>query len=192
MERKVMLVGVNILAVLLIVAALVLFTGRKSYAGAVIEPPLPLPEISLTDQSGAEFHSSSLQGRIALIYFGYTNCKDECPLTMAKLKQVLASLKDRAAQVQVLMVSTDPSRDTPQAMKAFLAPFQPGFLGLTGSRPELEKVWNDYGVTVLDDGETHSNLIYVIDGNGRLRLTFFYEMLPGDIASDLRRLLREE
>jgi len=192
MERKVMLVGVNILAVLLIVAAVVLFTNKKSYSGAVIEPPLPLPDISLTDQTGAEFHSSGLRGKIVLIYFGYTNCKEECPLTMAKLKQVLSSLDESAAQVQVLMVSTDPPRDTPQAMQSFLAPFQPGFLGLTGSRAELQKVWNDYGVTVLDEGETHSNLIYVIDREGNLRLTFFYETQPADITSDLRRLLREE
>jgi protein SCO1/2 len=192
MERKVMLVGVNILAVLLIVTAAVLFTNRKPYSGAVIEPPLPLPEISLTDQTGAEFHSSSLRGKIVLIYFGYTNCQEECPLTMAKLKQVLASLDERAAEIQVLMVSTDPARDTPQAMQEFLAPFQPGFLGLTGSAADLQKIWNAYGVTVLDGGETHSNLIYVIDRSGDLRLTFFYETQPADIAADLRRLLREE
>ena len=192
MERKVMLVGVNILAILLIVTAAVLFTNKKPYSGAVIEPPLPLPEISLTDQTGAGFRSGSLRGKIVLIYFGYTNCKEECPLTMAKLKQVLASLDELAADVQVLMVSTDPSRDTPRAMQEFLAPFQPGFLGLTGSPAELQKIWDAYGVTVLDGGETHSNLIYVIDRAGELRLTFFYETQPADIASDLRRLLREQ
>jgi protein SCO1/2 len=111
---------------------------------------------------------------------------------MAKLKQVLAGLDEKAAEVQVLMISTDPLHDTPQAMERFLAPFQPGFLGLTGSPGELQRVWTDYGVTVLEGGETHSNLIYVIDRAGNLRLTFFYEMPPADIAEDLRLLLREQ
>ena len=192
MERKILLVGANILAILLIAAGVLLLSRRESFSGAVIEPPMPLPAISLTDQDGATFQSASLRGRIVLIYFGYTNCKEECPITMAKLHQVLGSLKSGADQIQVLMVSTDPSRDTPEAMRAFLAPFQPGFLGLTGTPAQLQKVWGDYGVTVLDDGETHSNLIYVIDRRGNFRLTFHYEMAPDDIASDLRILLREQ
>ncbi len=70
---------------------------------------------------------------MVLLYFGYVNCPDECPLTMAHIKLVLKGLGDRVNNVQVAMVSTDPVRDTPQALKDFLGHFDPAFLGLTGS-----------------------------------------------------------
>ena len=90
------------------------------------------------------------------------------------------------------MVTTDPARDTPQAMKAFLGKFNPNFLGLPGTPEELAKVWKDYDVTVLDNGETHSSLTYVIDRNGNIRLTFLPDTPPEDIASDLQTLLAEK
>lgn len=93
--------------------------------------------------------------------------------------------------VQVLFISTDPDRDTPQAVGAFVNRFDKSFVGLTGSKAELAKVWADYGVTVLDGGETHSTYVYLIDPAGNLRLTYASVTQPDDILADLHLLFRQ-
>jgi protein SCO1/2 len=90
----------------------------------------------------------------------------------------------------VLLITTDPIRDTPEALRDFVGRFNPRFLGLTGTEAQLSKVWKDYGVTVMDGGETHSNYIYVIDRSGMLVETVLADSGPADIAADLRLLLR--
>jgi protein SCO1 len=192
MPRKTIVVGVGIVVVLLVVTMLFFLTSRPSLRGSVITPPWTAPEISLRDQNGQPFTLSSQKGKVVLLYFGYVNCPDECPLTMAHVKLARESLGNRAQDVQVIMVSTDPTRDTPQALKTFMEHFDPSFLGLTGSIPDLQKTWQDYGVTVEDGGETHSTFLYVIDPAGNIRETFLPDTEPQDIAADLRLLLREK
>src|SRR5689334_25292776 len=145
MNRRLLLIGGSIVILLIIVAAVLFLTNKPSLRGAVISPAWQAPEIQLTDHNGQPFTLSSQRGKVVLLYFGYVNCPDECPLTMAHIKLALASLGDRAANVQVVMVSTDPVRDTPQALKTFMEHFDPSFLGLTGTTAELQKAWSDYG-----------------------------------------------
>ena len=190
MQRKTLIVGFSILAVLIVAVALFFFFNKQNLNGSVITPPLPAAEINLTDHNGNPFTMSSQRGKVVLVYFGYTNCPDECPLTMAHLKLALDSIGDRAKNVQVLMVSTDPTRDTENTLKKFMESFNPTFLGLTGSPEELQKVWHDYGVTVLNGGETHSNFLYVIDPSGNIRETFVSDSAPDKIASDVSLLLK--
>jgi protein SCO1/2 len=185
------LLWVGLLTVLVAVIVLMLFTQKQSFHGAVIDPPMPAAEIKLTDQNGRPFVLSD-QRKIVLVFFGYTNCPDECPLTMAHLKQALELLGDRAGDVQVAMVATDPARDTAQVLKAWMAKFNPAFLGLLGTPDELAKTYSAYGVMVADGGETHSTFVYVIDRTGNLRLTFLSDSPPQDIAADLNILLREK
>jgi len=192
MPRKTIVVGVGIVVVLLVVTIFFFLTNRPSLRGSVITPPWTAPEISLHDQNGQPFTLSSQKGKVVLLYFGYVNCPDECPLTMAHVKLARESLGNRAQDVQVIMVSTDPARDTPQALKTFMEHFDPSFLGLTGSIPDLQKTWQDYGVTVEDGGETHSTFLYVIDPSGNIRETFLPDTEPQEIAADLRLLLREK
>jgi protein SCO1/2 len=190
MQRKTILVGVSIFVVLAALTAVYYFTSKPSFRGAVINPPWPAPEIQLADQNGQPFTLSSQRGKVILLYFGYVNCPDECPLTMANVKLARESLGSRAKDVQVLMVSTDPVRDTPQALGDFMGHFDPSFLGLTGAVPELQKVWQDYGVTVEEGGETHSTFLYVVDPAGDVRETFLPDTQPADIAADIKLLLR--
>lgn len=187
-----MWIGITLLAVLIVITALLFVARRPSLHGSVIDPPAPMPEIQLTDQNGRPFKLSSLRGKVVLLYFGYTNCPKECPLTMAHLKQAVDQLGNRSKDVQVVMISTDPTRDTRQAMKEFLDKFNPAFIGLTGTPDELAKTWKDYGVTVENGGETHSYFIYVIDQSGNLRETFFPDSLPADEAADVSLLLNEK
>lgn len=159
--------------------------------GEVFDPPIPAVEINTTDARGNAFRTNDLRGKVTMLYFGYLNCPLECPLTMAHLKQALDLLGSSARDVQVVMVSTDPQRDTPQAMNDFLGRFDPSFLGISGSPDELAEIYQDYKVVVLEGGETHSSFTYVIDRNGKLRLTFVPDSTPEDIAHDLKIILAE-
>jgi protein SCO1/2 len=189
MQRKTILVGVAIVIVLLVAAAIYFLTNDNTLRGSVLNPPWAAPEIQLKDHNGKPFTLSSQRGKVVLLYFGYVNCPDECPLTMAHVKLARESLGKRAQDVQVIMVSTDPARDTPQALKTFMEHFDPSFLGLTGSLPELQQNWQDYGVAVENGGETHSTFLYVIDPAGNVRETFLPDSEPSTMAADLKLLL---
>lgn len=178
---------------LLFLSLFILFgcAGRPSFRSEAVDPTTPAAEIDLPDQNGNNFRLSEMRGKVVLVSFGFTNCVDECPLTMAHIKLAMDQLGDRSNGVQVVLVSTDPVRDTPQALQDFLGKFDPSFLGIPGTVNDLKKVWDDYGVVVLDGGETHSSLTYVIDKSGNLRVTFDPEMAPEDIAHDLEIMLAE-
>jgi protein SCO1 len=191
MQNKVLWWGILLVGALVIVSGILFFNIKPSYHGAVINPPIEAAEIKLTDFNGTPFKLSSLRGKVVILYFGYTNCPDECPLTMAHLKLATEELGERSRKVQVVMITTDPARDTAHAMKDFLGKFSSNFIGLVGTPDELMKVWKDYGVTVEDGGETHSSFIYMIDQQGNFRETFLPDSLPADITSDTRLLLGE-
>lgn len=188
MRAKSFLFGITFL----FLSLLVLAGCSPSFHGTPAEPIAPAPEIDLADQDGNIVRISDWSGKVIVIFFGFTNCPDVCPLTAANLKQALEIMGDRAQNVQVVMVSTDPVRDTPQAIKEFLGKFHPDFVGIPGTVESLSRIWDDYGVMVLHAGETHSSFIYVVDQTGNLRLTFTPETSPNDIASDLNVLLAEQ
>lgn len=190
MNNRALWAAAALTGLIAIAAAVSYLTVDRSLRGSVIDPPFAAPEIALTDSNGEPFMLSELRGNVAVIFFGFTNCPDECPLAMANLKLAVEMLGERGDQVRVLLVTTDPVRDSPDALRDFVGRFNPRFLGLTGTEAQLSRVWKDYGVTVMDGGETHSNYIYVIDGSGMLVETVLADSGPADIAADLRLLLR--
>ena len=191
MSKNVFWAAAVLTAVVALLAGVLYLTRRPTLHGAVIDPPMQAAEFQLTDFNGATFALSDVRGEPAILYFGYTNCPDECPLTMAHLKVAVDMLGEQAAHVRVIMITTDPGRDTPEAMKEFLGKFDKDFVGLVGTPDQLATVWRDYGVAVENGGETHSNYVYVLDTAGRLRETFLPDSLPSDEAADLRLLLKE-
>jgi protein SCO1 len=192
MERKILWAGAWLLGLLLVVAGYITIENRNHFQGVVISPSPQAPEFSsLSDQYGHNVSLQDLKGKVVLVFFGYTNCPDECPATLAKLKQTVSGLNNKAKDVVVIMITTDPSRDTPDRIRSYLSNFNPDFLGLTGTLPNLVQTYKNYGVTVLDNGETHSALVYAIDKSGKLRLTFPPEMDPTAMLSDVQNLLRE-
>ena len=191
MNRKLVLIGTSILAALVLAAGILVATHRPSFRGTVINPPAPAAEIKLTDSNGQPFSLSSQRGKVVLMYFGYTNCPDECPATMAKLKLTMGILGGLSQNVQVLMVTTDPTHDDPAQMKKWMTGFYPTFLGLTGTPDQLQQAYSAYGVTVENGGETHTTYLYVIDAKENLRLTFIGpDMDPQDVADDVQTLLK--
>ncbi len=194
MNRKYLVIAMVTLAVVVVAGA-----GYSAYKyfyptihGSLINPPEPAYNFSLTSQTGVTVHLSDFHGRYVLIYFGFTNCTSECPLTMGYLKQMHDKLGSQAGMAQVVMISTDPARDTPAAMGTFLVKFDPSFIGLTGTQQELSPVWAAYGVSVLDSGETHSSYTYLVDPNGNLIATYPLLQNSSDITADIQNLLRKQ
>jgi protein SCO1/2 len=138
-----------------------LFLRQPSFYAAAFDSPRQAAEIQAVDMHGNAFRLNASPGKIVLLYFGYVHCPLECPLTMAHLKQALASLGAQAQSVQVVMISTDPVRDTPESMRAFLTHFDPSFVGITGDPDALAKIYQDYQIVVLEGGETHSSFTYL-------------------------------
>jgi protein SCO1/2 len=136
-------------------------------------------------------------GKVVLLFFGYTRCPDVCPLTLADFKKVKAQLGDQADQVRFVFITVDPERDTPNILSKHLANFDESFIGLTGSREELEPVWKTFGVyqEKQDTGSAagylvdHSSRVYAIDRRGDLRLTYTFGTEPEAIAQDVAQLL---
>lgn len=192
MNRKILYS--SLLVVIVVILAGLGYAWYKSanptFHGSLISPAETAPDFSLTSQTGATVSLSDFRGKYILLFFGFTNCTSECPLTMGYLKQMHDKLGALADQTQVIMISTDPARDTPEAMGAFLAHFDPSFIGLTSSQANLQPVWSSYGVTVLDNGETHSSYTYLIDPQGNLMATYPLLQNSDDITADIKSLLR--
>ena len=198
MRKYAIWIGLGILAGLLLVAAVVI---QRPYTmhGSVVQPPYPAPDFSLPQAQGNRFQLSSQRGRLVMLFFGFTNCKDVCPITLAQMKQVRARLGKDASRVQVVFITVDPDRDTPQKTAAYAAGFDPSFIGLSGNEQQLDPVWQSYGVyhkldktspTDMNYEVEHSSQMYLIDGKGDLRVTYTYGTPADDILQDIRYLLR--
>jgi protein SCO1/2 len=111
-----------------------------TYRGGMVSPPLPKPKFMLTDTLGAPFDfASKTEGFTTLLFFGYTNCPDMCPMQMHMIAQALKQVPvDTANRFKVIFVTTDPERDTPQVLRTYLNHFEKTFIGLTGSRAAID------------------------------------------------------
>lgn len=190
----------GILVVLLILVGWQVVSRPYTFQGSLIEPPIKAPEIELIDQDGQSFRLSDHHGKVVLVFFGYTNCPDVCPLTLSDFKLIKADLDEQTDQVSFVFVTVDPERDTQERLKAYLANFDPAFVGLTGSLSELESVWKAYGVyqAKQDTGSAagylvdHTARTYAIDKNGDLRLTYPFEMERQALLEDVRHLIQDQ
>ncbi len=191
MNRNLVVVGGTALAILVLVVGVLFASRRPAFHGVVITPANPAPAIHLTDSNGQPFSLSGQRGKVVLLYFGFTNCPDECPATMAKLKVTMSMLGNLSQDVQVAMVTTDPARDTQARLKQWMTEFNPTFLGLFGTAEQLQQAYKGYGVAVENGGETHTTYLYVIDPNGNLRLTYNGPgMDPQQVAEDVQNLIK--
>ncbi len=114
--------------------------GDAKYRGGLVSPPLPKPKFTLTDTSGAPFDfAAKTQGYGTLLFFGYTHCPDMCPLQMSTIAQALKKITPASAdRFKVVFVTTDPERDPPPVLRAWLDHFDKRFIGLTGSQAAID------------------------------------------------------
>jgi len=200
MDRKTLLVGLVVFLLIGVVAAgVILFAKPPSFRGTTYAEPYPVaPDFALARANGTQFRLSEMHGKVVALFFGYTSCPDVCPTTLAELKQALEKLGDQADQVQVLFVTVDPQRDTPERVQGYVDHFNPSFVGLSGSESDLAKVWNDYGVFVeIVEGASaagylvnHTARVTLIDQQGNLRVSFPFETPVEDVVHDLSLLLK--
>ena len=200
MDKKILWVGFSSLAVVVLAALLtMMFAKSASYRGTAYGEPYPAaPQIELIKSNGETFRLSDQKGKIVLLFFGYTSCPDVCPTTLAELKLVMDDLGDKTKLIQVVFVSVDPKRDTPEKIQEYANHFNKGFVGLSGSFDELETIWKDYGIfreEVQSDSAfgyivNHTARVYLIDMDGNLRLSYGFDTPVEDIVNDLELLLR--
>ncbi|MBI3763853.1 MAG: SCO family protein [Chloroflexi bacterium] len=186
---------------LLLWAGLFAACSTYTFKGAVYQRPAPAPDFALSDTQGHNFRLSDHRGEAVLIGFGYTSCPDVCPLTLAIVKQTFAALGDRAGRVRFAFITVDPGRDTPDVLQAYLARFDPAFVGLTGDPAALAGVFSAYGITVeienratpdLSYAVDHTARLYLVDPAGRLRAQYPFGVTADDLRQDIEHVLSEK
>ena len=153
-------------------------------------------ELSLTDHTGKPRTLAEFRGKIVVVFFGYTRCPDVCPTTLSEMKMILDKLGEDRKKIQVLFVTIDPERDTPELLAKYVPAFDPSFLGLYGDEAATIKAAKEFKVFFQKvPGKTpdsytmdHTAASYIIDTQGRLRLFARYGQ-PDSIATDLQTLL---
>lgn len=173
--------------------------GKASFNAIDVTGADYAKDFALTDHNGQARTLKDFQGKIVVMFFGYTQCPDVCPTSMTELAAVKKLLGPDGDKVQGLFVTVDPERDTPEIMKAYMANFDPSFLALYAASPEqLAAVAKDYKVYYKKvEGKTptsytmdHSAGMYIYDTQGRLRLYSRYGSGAGALADDIRLLLK--
>jgi protein SCO1/2 len=165
----------------------------------VFDPPRMAPDFSLPASNGQEFTLSRQQGKLVVLGFGFTHCPDVCPVTLGRLAQAYKKLGKLADQVQVVYVTVDPERDNVERMREYLAYFNPGFVGITGTPEQLSVLRQAYGILaakeIHQDGSYavhHSSYVYLIDQRGFLRALVPFGTAVEDIVHDINILLQEK
>ena len=156
--------------------------------------------LELADADGKRRTLAEFKGKVVVLFFGFTQCPDVCPTTMAELSTVKRQLGAEGAKVVPIFLTVDPERDTPAVLKAYVANFGADFVALRGTPDETKAVAKAFkvfyakvpGKTETSYSVDHTARSYVYDTRGRLRLATRHGMGPDALASDLRQLLAEK
>ena len=150
---------------------------------------------SLIDQNGVRRTDQDFHGRHMLVFFGFTYCPDVCPTTLAILSAALDEIGPAAENIVPVLITVDPARDTPEALKLYLSSFGPNFVGLTGTEEEIAAAADAYHAfyeIVEGEGDdytlNHSTAIYLMGPEGKFVTSYTLNMGPDAIAADLRKL----
>lgn len=154
-------------------------------------------DFNLTDASGARRSLKDYRGKVVLVFFGYTQCPDVCPTTMANMAEVKSKLGPAGDKLQVIFITVDPERDTPALLASYVPGFDPSFVGLYGNADETAAVAKEFKVIYQKvPGKTptsytidHTAGSYVFDRDGRVRLFVRHSQTADAVAQDLKRLL---
>jgi protein SCO1/2 len=154
--------------------------------------------LDLTDHTGKRRSLADFKGKVVVLFFGFTHCPDACPTTMAELANVAKELGPDAERLQVLFVTVDPERDTPELLRQYVPSFHPSFLGLYGTPQETTAAAKEFKVYFQKQSQPggsysmdHSAGTFVLDRQGRLRLFAQYGAGSRPLLHDIRVLLAE-
>ena len=154
-------------------------------------------ELALTDHNGRPRTLADFRGKVVVLFFGFIHCPDVCPTTLAELAQVARELGSDAGKMQVLFVTVDPERDTPDVLKQYVPSFYPDFLGLYGDAAATARAAKEFKIFYQKQSQPgggysmdHSAGTYVLDQQGRLRLFAQYGAGALALLHDIRILLQ--
>jgi protein SCO1/2 len=174
-------------------------SSADTFAGAVLHTPYHAPSTELTDTDGRPYSlAGSTDKRLTLVFFGYTHCPDECPTTMATLASAMLQLDDAdRSNVQVVFVTTDPTRDTAPVIRSWLDHFDDDFVGATGSLPAIKTIAEQVGVPIekgrrLPSGGydvTHGTQVLALDGKNQVPVVWTLGTTAPEFAHDIHQLL---
>jgi protein SCO1/2 len=173
--------------------------GDGDFKSGVFDPPSAAPDFQLQGSNGSPVVLSKFRGKVVALAFGFSYCQRICPTTLANLSQVFRKLGPAAADVQVIFVSVDPDRDTPDRLREYLHAFNPSFLGATGNKMQIDAVRQAYGVFAqkaqsedkkLGYEVHHSSSIFLVDREGKLRVLVPFGRPPQTILNDVSLLLK--
>ena len=192
--------GLALLAMLPILLAVpAVDAGDGDFKSGVFDPPSAAPDFQLQGSNGSPVVLSKFRGKVVAIAFGFTYCQRICPVTLANLSEVSRKLGAAATDVQVIFVSVDPDRDTPNRLREYLQSFNPSFLGATGKKMQIDAVRQAYGIFAekapsenkkLDYEVHHSSSIFLIDREGKLRVLVPFGRSSQAILNDVNLLLK--
>lgn len=195
--RRLLPVVLVAIAGLLVGYGAVTWLRPHTFSGTVLQSPSSAPPLTgLTLHTGEPADLSQLRGQVVLLYFGYTNCPDVCPATLANAAKAIDAMDSGAEDVELLMITVDPDRDDPRTLGEYVGHFHPRFLGVHGSEEDLRTAASQYGVVFqrAEGSETtgylvdHTVALMAIDPDGFLRVVFPVDVPPADLAADLEEL----
>ena len=169
---------------------------RASFRGVALDPPEPAPALRLASAAGDTFDLAAQRGNVVLLFFGYTQCPDVCPTTMAEWARVRQALGDDASRVRFVFVSVDTARDTPAIASAYARRFDSTFVGLVADSATMARLTPDFHLAAhAVPGEaggytmSHGSHFLVYDPRGRLRVLHTSGSTADDVRADVERLL---
>lgn len=200
--RRWQIFGLAFLGGLILIGGLALATWmlaprQVQFHGTVVNSTRPAPDFTLTTAGGRRISLSDFRGKVVLLFFGFRFCPDICPTTLYEMKQMMQALGQDAERVQVLMVTIDPERDTPDLMQEHVSRYDPRFIGLSGTPDEIAAVATPFGIyysrepgsTNTEYLMTHTASITAVDKDGYVRVIFPFGISSADLAADVKALL---
>ncbi|UYG01019.1 MULTISPECIES: SCO family protein [unclassified Halomonas] len=184
----------------LLAVALLAGCSDEEFRTTDIEEIMPPLQFSLTNDDGEPARAEEYRGKTTLVYFGYTQCPDVCPLTLARFASIFNELDDdERDDVQMLLISVDPNRDTPEVLKRYTDAFGPEFTGLTGDKEEIDALTNRYRIAYSfeepnERGDyivNHSSAVFAFNDEGQPRFLVRDPHSNQDVLADLRRVIDE-
>jgi protein SCO1/2 len=168
------------------------------FHGTILQSNNEAAGFTLMSNNGQRVSLDDFRGKLAVLYFGYTFCPDVCPATLVELAGAMDIMGEDAKDVQVIMISVDPQRDTPEQLAEYVAHFDPNFLGVTGTEDEIAELATLYGVFYEKHEGTvatgylidHTATVMVVDEDGYLKLLLPFGITAQEIADDLTYLLK--